>query len=293
MKLSRIRKTVFASVMVLALLLGVLSHADNGNAAAMPITWFPDSIAPAVPTDGSEEVAATFTSSTALTNVDLKVVPALQSYLHVSPDHFDAVASNTPYRITLQFTAPPGAMLGTRKGIVQVKVGGKAYPRPLQVDLKIFSPAVYPSGNDTIVTTGVIGHSGGVIVGGEVGSPVDAVWVDFPAGALPGDTLVFLGFNDGAPVPVAGTYSGTSIVLHVKGVRQIDMPIKVIAPLKDPVASPVAYYVDSDGYLHIAPLTDIDVKGGTFTFLILQGLPFVEDPLESPGSSVTFAIVRH
>jgi len=57
------------------------------------------------------------------------------------------------------------------------------------------NPVTLVSGSDVAVTSKVITPTGGIIDVGERGTPIDNVQVQFPAGALPKDTNISLGYN--------------------------------------------------------------------------------------------------
>lgn len=127
-------------------------------------------------------------------------------------------------------------------------------------------PVTFSPGNDVTVTSKVIAQTGGTIEAGNSGTPIDGVQVQFPAGALPADTNVSLGYNTGTLTPNEGTYAGVALVLNTGAVTQFDQPVTIIVPFTDTSKVPVPYYVDSTGKLHPAQLITIDRTAKTFTF---------------------------
>jgi len=127
-------------------------------------------------------------------------------------------------------------------------------------------PAVFTSGDDVNVTSKTIAATGGTIEAGSSGTPIDGVQVQFPAGALPADTNVSLGYNTGSLTPNEGTYAGVVLILKAGTVTQFDQPVTITVPFTDTSKVPVPYYVDDSGKLHPMQLIKIDRTTETFTF---------------------------
>lgn len=126
-------------------------------------------------------------------------------------------------------------------------------------------PAEVNLGTNTSLTTQNIGDLGGTI-NGPAGSPLDGISVEFPAGALPGNTDVSLGFNNGTVIPVDGTSGGTLLVLDTNTVDEFSQPVEITFPYSGVGAIPIPYYVDDSGGLHLMELVEIDSVNGTATF---------------------------
>jgi uncharacterized protein YfaP (DUF2135 family) len=92
------------------------------------------------------------------------------------------------------------------------------------------------------------------------------VEVSFPAGALPRNTTVSLGYNSGTLTPKEGTFSGCVLVLNTQFVSDFAMPVSITVPFTGTTKVPVPYYVDEAGKLHPVQLVVIDRTAGTFTF---------------------------
>jgi len=120
-------------------------------------------------------------------------------------------------------------------------------------------------GADTIEVSMTIGPEGGTIIG-PGGTGVEGISVTFPPGALPEDTLVELGTNDGSVDPEWGDFGGTIIVLNTGDISDFGEAASVTIPYDDESAIPVPYYIDDEGGLHVMQLTELDPDGGTATF---------------------------
>lgn len=127
-------------------------------------------------------------------------------------------------------------------------------------------PVTLIPGTDVTVTSKVIATTGGTIVAGNNGTPIDGVQVQFPAGALASETNVSLGYNTGSLTPNEGTYGGVALTLDTGSAKQFDQPVSITVPFTDATKVPVPYYVDAAGKLHPMQLIKIDRTAKTFTF---------------------------
>ncbi|HEX3045862.1 MAG TPA: hypothetical protein VHY08_13980 [Bacillota bacterium] len=127
-------------------------------------------------------------------------------------------------------------------------------------------PITFASGNNIPVTSTMIEVTGGTIEIGNLGTPIDGVKVEFPAGALPADSNVSVGYDTGLLAPNAGSYSGALLNLDVQNTKDFDQPVSITAPLPDADKIPVPYYVDNNGKLHPVQLIEVDRTNMTFTF---------------------------
>lgn len=147
-------------------------------------------------------------------------------------------------------------------------------------------PVTFTAGTDAVITSKVIAQTGGTIEAGSSGTPIDGVKVQFPAGALPADTNVSLGYNTGTLTPNEGTYAGVALVLNTGSVTQFEQPVSITVPFTDITKVPVPYYVDSTGKLHPMQLMAIDRTAETFTFYTFHASWFtwiLADTAYAPG----------
>lgn len=118
-----------------AMLMGIVisrAYADT------TITWTPSSLIEAVGVGQSRPIAASFTSSSDLTNTTVSVVPELQPYIQVTP----SILSGTLYRgtkttLTVTFSVAPNATIGTYRGTIHLKSGKQTIAKPLPVTIQV------------------------------------------------------------------------------------------------------------------------------------------------------------
>ncbi len=120
-----------------------------------PITWVPEKIEQTIEIGQTAETTVSFVSRTSLKNANLWVVPELQPFISVVPNHFDSIDANIPYQVTIRFSAPQSAIPGTYEGTIHLKVGYKTYPQTLKVKLNVIRsvnvPPVANAGQDQVI----------------------------------------------------------------------------------------------------------------------------------------------
>lgn len=151
-------KSVLAVIFVLAV--SLLLYPLNLQAKSYPITWHPKSIEQTIALGDTLELTAVFTSSIELHDVDLWVVPELEPFVSLSRTHFDAVAANTPYSITVTLAIPSGAQSGAYDGTIHARIGSTTYPQTLKIEL------------DVVDAMATIGPEGGVVEVTDPESPI-------------------------------------------------------------------------------------------------------------------------
>lgn len=123
-----------------------------------PINWEPDKIHQNIG-DGVGVVGpltVTFQSQTRLTNVDLRVVPGLEGFVRVEPNHFDVVEPFVPNSITIHFSVRPYAGEGLYDGVVMIKSGKKTLPQNLKINVNVdYAGAQIPSTTKVLDTATV------------------------------------------------------------------------------------------------------------------------------------------
>ena len=129
--------------MVITFLLAVvLSNSSLAIAAAPKIEWMPREIAVTLseqnPTDS---VLATFTSSTALDQITLEVVPGLSDFVTVEPAVIQNVQAGVPHTVVLNFSLPPGTVPGLYEGVVHVRNGRRTLPETLKIRITVAAAA--------------------------------------------------------------------------------------------------------------------------------------------------------
>ena len=113
------------------LVVGLLYSAHS--IAAPGVTWTPISITQEIARGQSLPVTVTFTASENLTNINVRVVPALQSLVQVSPLSFASIQKGKPVTVTITLAAPANTPIGTTSGTIQLLSGSSTLAKPLPV----------------------------------------------------------------------------------------------------------------------------------------------------------------
>ncbi|MBF0566714.1 MAG: hypothetical protein HQK89_15925 [Nitrospirae bacterium] len=127
-----------------------------------------------------------------------------------------------------------------------------------------------PAGNVPVASQ-PIPAAGGTISVGHTGTPIDGVSVTLPGGALSASTNVTLGYNTGNLIPIYGTYAGVALTLNAGNVTQFNQPVSITVPFTDTSMTPVPFYIDDTGQIHLMQLVNVDRTARTFT-LYYSGL---------------------
>ena len=137
---------------------------------------------------------------------------------------------------------------------------------------KPWSPVVFQPGEDHIVVTQIIGAAGGTIQVVNTGTPIDGVKVVFPAGALPSDTTVTLGYNTGTLTPNYGVWDGKTVVLSTSGVNAFGDLVKITIPYKhENNMVPLPSYINkNDNRVSTAQDAGSDYNADTLSIVTLQ-----------------------
>lgn len=88
-----------------------------------PVTWQPASISAEVARGYGMTLRATFTSSTALRNIEFRISPELQPLLHVSPSSLARVRKGQSVDLTLTLSASTSTATRLFQGAIQVREG--------------------------------------------------------------------------------------------------------------------------------------------------------------------------
>src|SRR4030067_363229 len=92
-------------------------------------------------------LTATFTSKTKMHNVDLWVVPELQPFVTVFPNHFDTIGEYTTHAIKIRISAPYMSQVGLFSGSIHIKRNAVTLPVSLKVRKTIFEEKILLTGN--------------------------------------------------------------------------------------------------------------------------------------------------
>lgn len=131
-------------------------------------------------------------------------------------------------------------------------------------------PVQFSIGNDDIVVTKSVGSAVDEIIIENTDTPIDGVRINFPAGALPREIEVSVGYNDGTLTPNSGLFSEKILILEVPQIKEFTQPVTITVPFVDDGTTPVPYYIDDNGSLHPTQIVSIDRDSGNFTFQIFH-----------------------
>lgn len=131
---------------VLALaIVGFIFYFNQPSPQAAPgavINWTPANVTDVISPGGSKSVEVSFVATSDLNNVEMFVVPELQPYVEVSPSTFSHVGAGTVTPVTIKFSAPSNAELGTFYGTIHIKSTKKnreTFPKPLPIIVEVLS----------------------------------------------------------------------------------------------------------------------------------------------------------
>ena len=117
------------------------------------VTWTPSSVSEIIPPGGSSSISVSFTASRNLTNIVVRIVPELQSFVVATPSSFAAVANGETKTIQLDLsTDPADPLLGSfvRRGTLHLRRGTTTLARPLPVSLFGLPPDPGEAGEATL-----------------------------------------------------------------------------------------------------------------------------------------------
>lgn len=80
----------------------------------------------------------TLTSNGLVKNALLEAAPTIAPFLTIQPNSFVTLLTNQPQTITISFTIPSGAALGTYDGTIQVRVGTQTLPQTMRVGINVW-----------------------------------------------------------------------------------------------------------------------------------------------------------
>lgn len=113
-----------------------LGVGGTGNA----IAWTPGAIAFSVNPGGKQDIPVTFTSTAALSNVTVTVVPELKNIVSVSPASFATLAAGQQATVTLTVRPNASESLRLVEGTIRLVSGTSTVAKPLPVKLTLVAP---------------------------------------------------------------------------------------------------------------------------------------------------------
>ena len=142
---------------LLVLFLSLFALSIFAQAKNYPIEWTPKKIEKTIGLGGIEELTVTFVSSARLEDVDLWIVPELQSFVSLEPNHFEIIEANISYEVEVRFFIPYYTETKLYDGNIHLREDSKTYPQTLKVELNIVDVAetVGPEGGTVITVDGM------------------------------------------------------------------------------------------------------------------------------------------
>ncbi|MCG8473585.1 MAG: hypothetical protein MI742_17275 [Desulfobacterales bacterium] len=132
------------------------------------------------------------------------------------------------------------------------------------------SGASFQAGNETIVAIRTITDAGSTLEITDTGTHLDGAKIIFPAGALPADTEVKVGLNDGTVQLPQGSRSPAppqTITLHTGETTHFNQLVEITLPYNDDAHIPTPFYIDEANQLRPVTVTRIDTDKKTFSFV--------------------------
>lgn len=216
-------KTLFICRFIcLSILLSLLVLPTYTLAKTYPVTWSPKGIEQTIGLGGAKDLTATFISTDSLDNVDLWIVPELQPFVSLVPDHFEHIEAGTPYEVAVNLLIPYGSETRPYDGTVHLRVGSETYPQMLKVELMVFDAAES------------IGPAGGIIEVTDPASPIFRSKAVIPEGALSESRTVILNWIEDPPaMPDWCSATGNFIHFSGEGFTTFDRPVSFFVPYLD------------------------------------------------------------
>lgn len=147
--------------------------------------------------------------------------------------------------------------------------------------LGITTNTTWTPGEEVILISEMMGFSGGTLTG-PVGTTLEGVSVRFPLGALPGNSLIEVGYQTGTLSTATGVVTREPLVLHINGGSAIfEEPVQLTVPLTPPNGYghedgiQVPFYLTPEGTLELMTLESVDLVNATVTFQTFHASTFI------------------
>jgi len=143
-KISVSPKSAFTFLAFIALATGITLWSSNALAAPA-VRWEQGSVKVALPQGQSRLFVLTLTAQDNIPSTTVRVVPALQPYVTVTPANIPPLQKGQNVPVTLNISAPIAAALATIEGTVQLRQSGdspnRTFPQPLPVTVTVITKA--------------------------------------------------------------------------------------------------------------------------------------------------------
>ncbi|TSC63824.1 MAG: hypothetical protein G01um1014106_376 [Parcubacteria group bacterium Gr01-1014_106] len=100
------------------------------------ITWAPESLTEEIGRGQSKTISVAFTTSEDISNVTVRVVPALQPFIQVSPSALGTVGKGQTFTLNIALSAAADSPFTTFDGTIQLR-GKATLAKPLPITLKV------------------------------------------------------------------------------------------------------------------------------------------------------------
>jgi hypothetical protein len=101
------------------------------------ISWMPERIELTIGIGESKDLTVNFMSTQRIENIDLWVCPELQPFISVTPNHYEVVEANTPYKIKMNLSIPQNIETRIYEGTIHIRNKSKTYPQTLNIKLDV------------------------------------------------------------------------------------------------------------------------------------------------------------
>lgn len=106
------------------------------------ITWSENQIEVILSPGESLSRDLAFTSTLDVQNIVIEPVPTLAPFVSIQSNSFASVPAGQQQSVTMTFSIPPGATLGTYDGTVHIRLGSQTLPQTLKISLNIWNAFV-------------------------------------------------------------------------------------------------------------------------------------------------------
>lgn len=134
---------IFAFSLLALVVLSGISFGSLWNRDRAVITWTPPKIEEEQFPGTAKVLTAMFTSKKDLENIQLWIVPELEDFLTVVPDHFDRINKGEAKQIAIIASVPLDTSIGSYDGTIHLKAkkSNRTYPQTLKIILNIRKPS--------------------------------------------------------------------------------------------------------------------------------------------------------
>jgi len=119
-----------------ALVCSLVIQCTEGQTQGYPITWSQSAITDTQVVGTTKVIRTTFSSSSPLENVTVRVAPEIAAFVTVTPSLFTTIPSQQPLEVMILVEVPGTTNNLTSEGTVRLSTGKKTLARPLPVTIR-------------------------------------------------------------------------------------------------------------------------------------------------------------